>query len=94
MSLLAQAWRSAALYGALSIAMIYAALALTTEPAYATTCTTTFCQNSAPNLCRTVCMAKYHDGVSQVVCPEPGNNSEYQCYCQLAGQLIANIPCM
>jgi hypothetical protein len=76
--------RKWSLYSAVLAAMVYAALPLTSEPAYAGTCTTTRCQELSLT-CTTFCRS--YGGVRDFLCPyQP---TEAFCECQLGGVELA-----
>jgi hypothetical protein len=78
------------LYGALVTAMACYALTLTTESAYAGTCTTTFCQTQAFGECNFLCESLYAIPAMGVICP--ATPTTWDCICK--GNIRRNgIPC-
>lgn len=75
------------LYAAVLAAMAYSALTLTSQPAYAATCTPTLCQEDK-GLCRFYCGGS---GVRSFICPLH-DNAHYFCECN-GGPPPMEFPC-
>jgi hypothetical protein len=88
--------RKWALYGAVLAAMVYSALTLTIEPAFAATCTTAFCGQPhggpAWRVCGGTCREHEQGGAAIVQCPLPGNPTEFACFCIVGNQQYV-LPC-
>jgi hypothetical protein len=81
--------RKWSLYGALLTAMAYSALTLTSQPAYAATCTQARCQ-SLSTTCTDVCTPY---GVHFYACV-PGSSTAAICGCNPGGPVsIIDFPC-
>jgi hypothetical protein len=59
-------------------AVVYAGLALTSEPAYAGTCTATFCKNTAPGVCAGYCIS-HGQAYGTTMCTAGAGT--YLCFC-------------
>ena len=68
------------IYGAVLTAALYAALTLTSQPAYAGSCTSLWCSSGAPMVCSNYCV---HLGstVKAVLCPSLAEPGEFECVC-------------
>jgi hypothetical protein len=71
--------RKWSLYGAVFTAMIYSVLTLHSEPAYAGTCTASFCTNTAPTDCRDFCLAHNYGPYEAVRCTT--GSTAWDCIC-------------
>jgi hypothetical protein len=80
--------RKWSLYGALLSAMAYSALTLTSEPAYAGTCTVTRCDTLFYQCNYDYCAV--HGGRLAFSCPAGNSNNAY-CQCRDADFFV--IPC-
>ena len=81
--------RKWSLYGALVIAMGYAALTLDSQPAYAGTCTPAFCGNPVKQYCLGYCIQHGRQFGSAICLPnDPGHLA---CCC--VGVMCVILPC-
>jgi len=81
------------LYSALLTVMGYSALTLTSEPAYAATCTAYFCNDpsQARYYCEGFCAGAYNSHMSFLQCPYP-DSSHWDCGCT-DGHMFAGLNC-
>jgi hypothetical protein len=71
--------RKWSLYSAILTAMAYSVMSLTSQPAYAGTCTTAECNGAIQLECQNYC--RIRGGENRLICPNPGNPTDAVCWC-------------